>query len=569
MPGTRMGSFVGKVLASTVVGLATICAGCLAQPGEPNELPRPPVVIPIIPGKLICEHPEVPATAFTPSRLMTRFEYDNTVRDLLGLPASMTPSSGFPAENRVNGFDNNAVAHVVSPLLVTNYIDAAEALSALALTSNRAALVPCDPAVITPNACGRQVIARLVPRAFRRPATPEETTALERFFDQALIDDDFDTAVRLVVQAILQSPQFLYRLEPGDPSVPGGQLMPLIGYPLAARLSYFLWGSGPDDLLLAAVADGSLDTTEGYRLQVQRMIADRRTRAAVRHFHTQWIETEKLATVTKDVRTFPDYDPALRASWAESVGRFVDDAYWNGGGLSAFLNDPGVWVDGPLARSLGYPAPPNGEWKKMDRDPTIYAGILTQPGIMAALALPNQGSPIRRGVFVRERLLCQTMPLPPPDVPTMPPDPAPNLTTRERFKAHTAAEYCRGCHVRIDPIGFALESFDGLGRFRATEAGKTIDVSGELRFLRDASAEGTIDGAVGLANKLAALPEVSDCVAKQWFRYAIGREVQTADNCSLVNVETAFVDSHGDFEVMLAAIAETDAFRYRVVGAGP
>ncbi len=562
-----LGTWRTRSLATLLLASAT--SACIAQPDPPPVEPEvtPPPVPPPPPPALVCETPDVPSTAFTPSRLLTRFEYDNTVRDLLGLPDGMIPSDDFPPENRVLGFDNNAVAHVVNPLLVTNYADAAEKLAELAFTTQRARLVPCDPAVTGEATCGRQVIAKLAPGAFRRPLEAGEQVALERFFDSALLVEGFDTAVKMVVQVILQSPQFLYRVEPGDPSmVEPARLAPLTGFELATRLSFFLWSSAPDQALLDAAESGALETTEGYRAQLDRMLADPRTRRTVRHFHAQTLETERLETMTKDSLAYPEYDAALLASWKGSMDRFVEEAYFGEQrGIRSFLLEPSVWVDARLARLLGVPQPPAGEWRKVARDPATYAGILTQPGLMAVLAQTNQSSPIKRGVFVRERVLCQILPPPPPNVPITPPDPDPNSTTRERFKEHTSQEFCAGCHVRIDPVGFSLEAFDGLGRFRELDAGKKVDTSGELAWLRDKSKEGPLGGAVDLARKLSELDEVSDCVARQWFRYAIGREMQAADTCSLVNVETAFTESGGDFLALLGAIAETDAFRYRVV----
>lgn len=550
---------------------ALALAACVAQPEPitptPTPTPSPPPPSPA--PELICEHPEVPTTAFTPSRLLTRFEYDNSVRDLLGLPETVVPSKDFPPENRVLGFDNNAVSHVVSPLLVTNYVDAAEAMAALAMQTQRARIVTCDPAVVGEVPCGSAIIGHLARAAFRRPPEAAEVAALERFFGERLAEEGFDTAVTLVVQVILQSPQFLYRLEPGDPgAVAPERLAPLTGYELATRLSYFLWSSGPDAALIDAAESGALDTQAGYRAQIDRMLADPRARRTVRHFNALALQLERIATLTKSTTVFRDYDPTLLASWRESMERFVEEAYFGeGGGYQKLMLDPSVWVDARLARSLGLDPPVGGGWQKVSRDPSKYAGILTQPGLMAMLAMSGQSSPIKRGVFVRERVLCQVLPTPPPNVPVVPPDPDPNSTTRERFREHTKQEFCASCHVRIDPVGFSLEAFDALGRYREMEAGKRVDTSGELRWLRDKAKEGPLTGAVDLATKLSDMDEVSDCFARQWFRYAIAREVQMADNCSLVNVEQAFVESGGNFVALLGAIAETDAFRYRVVQA--
>jgi hypothetical protein len=559
---------LASVLRSSACALVAALSACsTAEPPvtqQPSPFPSPSIDPVTPPTRLECTI-DTPSTALTPARLLNRFEYDNVVRDLFLLDATdaLTPSADFPAENRVSGFDNNAASHKVNPLLVDKLVGAAERVSAYVVERRLArATGGCDVASAGEQACLDRVVDVIAPRAFRRPLTADERTALRTFIAATRATESFADTVRLALQVLLQSPQFLYRLEPGDLGADGSKLVPLQGPELATRLSFFLWGSAPDDALLAAAADGTLLQPAVYRAQVERLLADPRARRVARHFHRMWLKTETLESITKDTATYPAYTPELRDSWLASIDAWVDQSFWVDGKLGAMLKTPQVFADARLAGVLGLPTGGNG-LTRHTLDATRYAGLLTQPAIIAALSLPNQSSPIKRGVFVRERLLCQTLAPPPANVAIKPPDPAPGLSTRERFAVHTEAATCAICHVRIDPVGFGLERFDGLGRYRELDNGRPVEDSGELRYLRDASVEGAFTGAVELSKRLADSVEVSDCVATQWLKYALGRDPTAADACSVVNVQTTFAESGGDFRALLIAITETDAFRYR------
>lgn len=544
---------IAALLAATA-----LTAGCMAD----GTVPPPAVTDP--PGAPLCEAPSVP---LAPARLLTRFEYDNTIRDLFELPDgdTLVPSAGFPPENRTLGFDNEAAVHAVSPLLVQSYVDAAERVADHVVSTKLGTLLPCDPAIRGQIECGLAFIDKLLPRAFRRPAQPEERSMLHAFFRQRFAESGFDPAVNLTLQVILQSPQFLYRLEPGDPSAEGVKLEPLEPAQLAVRLSYFLYASMPDEPLLAAVREGKLSTPAEIEAQARRMLADPKARRVVRHFHRQWLKTEKLPRLVKDAATFPEYDDSMKLSWIAAMDAYVEHAVLEGEGtLSALLLEPKTFVDVKLAELYGLrrPAGPGLELAEL---PSSYAGLLTQPALMAALANPDQSSPILRGIFVRERILCETLPPPPANIPIEPPDPDPGLTTRERFAEHTENDFCKNCHVKIDPIGFGFEAFDALGRHRELENGKAIDSSGELAHTEEPAIEGPFDGAVELSQRLAESEQVQRCVARQWFRFTLGRDPAPEDACSLANAERAFLDSGGSFKELLVALTLTDAFRFRAV----
>jgi uncharacterized protein DUF1592/uncharacterized protein DUF1588/uncharacterized protein DUF1587/uncharacterized protein DUF1585/uncharacterized protein DUF1595 len=498
-------------------------------------------------------------------RLLTRFEYDNTVRDLLGETRRL--ASAFPPENRVLGLENNSDSHVVNPLLIQKYEDAAEDIASHAVSERFSAIVPCDPARTDPAECGGRFLDRFLERAFRRPVEMLERMSFGALFEGARIDYDFNTAVAIVIQAVLQSPQFLYRAEADDDGPAPGGVVLATPYEIASRLSYFLWSSMPDDQLLAEAEAGRLSTPHEIESQARRLLADPRARDAVAHFHQQWLKFEDLATIVKDHATFPEYSDAMRPSWLESMRAFVRHAYFDGDGtLEQLFLEPTVYLDATLAPLYG--VAPSGQGMQPYRlDPSDRAGLLTQPALMALLAAPNQGSPVKRGVFVRKQILCEDLPPPPPNIMVTAPNPDPHSTERERFAEHEANPACAGCHIRIDPIGFGFEKLDALGRFRATDNGMPVDASGSLRFTADPSIEGDFDGAVELSQKLARSTEVRDCFVRQWFRYAAGRIETDGDQCSLAEVRQAFDASGGKLGEMLVALTLTDAFRYRRVGA--
>ncbi len=502
----------------------------------------------------------------TPPRLLTREELNNTLRDLLF--DTTRPASAFPPENRTMDFENNASSHSVSPLLVKSYLLAAEEIAARAVKDHLRELVPCKVTDATADACAEHFLVTFTRRAFRRPATAAELAPLRALFAATRAESDFRTAVEWTVQAVLQSPQFLYRIEFGEPT-PGESVVPLTGLELASRLSFFLWASLPDDALLLAAERGELGTAEGVAAQARRMIADPRARHAVRSFHRQWLHLDGLDALSKSSAAFPEYTPELRESWHQSVDAFVEDAFWNQGTLSALFTSPALYLDARLAALYGQPVPAGSGMHAVSADPRQRAGILTQPALMALLSTSNQGSPIKRGVFTREKILCQTLAPPPPDIPIVPPDPHPDATTRERFAEHTASAACAGCHRMIDPVGFGFERYDSLGRYREVENGKPVDSRGELSATREDAIEGPFQDAVELTTRLAHSSQVRDCVASQWYRFAMGRLEQANDLCSLREVQGRFARSKGDLKDLLVAITLTPAFRYKPAGATP
>jgi hypothetical protein len=462
-------------------------------------------------------------------RLLTRREYERTVSDLLGVAAPDT--SNVPVEPRVRGFDNNAAASVVTSRHVDEYVSLAEKLAVSALESQRARLVPCDGAQ---SGCSRQVIERLGLRAFRRPLSSDEIEAYLALFAADLTEGSFDKGVELVVQAMLISPSFLYRAEMGRAQ--GDGTFALTPYETASALSYTLIGSMPDDELFAAAAEGRLSTTSELEAQARRLLADPRARDQLAEFATQWLRTESLLSTNKDSAIFPGFSDAVRTAMAEEQRRFLTELFFDPDAtFDDLFNADYVFVNDALASFYGLPSP-GADFARVDAPAASgRGGLLGLGAVMASHAHSNESSPIRRGLFVRDRILCQELPPPPANLDTTPPGLDFSLTTRERFAQHTADENCASCHKFIDGVGFGLEGFDGVGAFRSTENGKPLDTSGTLVGLDSLSGSDThsFDGPRELAELLAGSDSAQACVARQYYRFARGYREEATSDCSV------------------------------------
>lgn len=488
----------------------------------------------------------------TPLRRLTGEQYANAVRDLFGVEANV---DAFGGDEKLGPFDANYAAPV-SPTMVDQFRAVAEDV-AEAASLDPAAVLPCEPAV--EPTCLQGWVRAVGRRAYRRPLTDAE---LARY--QALLDLGTDDAarVRLVIQAMLQSPAFLYQLEFGLPDPAGEDVVALGPYELASRLALFLWASVPDDALLDAAEAGELDDVEGLRAHAERLLEHPHARRTVESFHVQWLHLDKLSSLDKDPAVFPQFDEDVRAAMLAEARRFAGNVVLEGDAkLETLLTASETWIDAPLFELYGLPVPATHDPEEpVSLDPAQRAGLLTQAAFLATHAHHNQTAPIHRGVVVLTELLCQPPPPPPPDVNATPPDPQPGATTREIFEQQTAEPYCAGCHKLINGIGLGFEGYDGIGAFRELENGLPVDESGEVV---GTDVAGPFDGAVELAHKLAESEQVRDCVATQWFRFSLGRLEGEADACTLDALRQSFADSGHDVRALMLALVTTDAFRYR------
>ena len=426
------------------------------------------------------------------------------MRDLFGDRSA--PATDFPAEERRNGFDNNAIALQISPTLVEQYMNAAERLAAAALT-NMPSLLPCDPLRDGEDACGQAFISSFGAKAFRHPLSAAESARLWTAFDAGRKLTDFKTGIQLVIETVLQSPEFLYRVEFGAAPGAAQTVVKPTSFEMASRLSYLLWQSMPDDELRAAAQQDKLNATDAIASQVVRMLKDPKARAVVAHFNELWFHLDEYDGLEKDVTVFPAFTPDIAPLMAEETHRFLDHVIWDGpGDVGAILTAPYTFLNAKLAGYYGVSGVAGDAFVRVNLDPE--AVWPAHPGRSPlALAKSNQTSPVHHGKFVREQFLCDELPPPPPDITIKPPEVSSTLSTRERFAEHSASIACSGCHELMDPIGLTFENYDGVGKYRTTENGTTIDVSGEIA---KSDVTGSFQGVTGRAQKLAASQKVEE-----------------------------------------------------------
>ena len=494
----------------------------------------------------------------SPLRRLTRSEYDNTVRDLLGDTSG--PARDFPEEERALGFDNNATTRSVSDLLADRYVSAAAKLADVAV-AKLPSLLACDPVKDGEPVCLDKFLDTFARRAWRRPLEADERANLK----QAFVDgktSTFAEGIGAVVQVLLLSPQFLYRVERGTP-VPGAAHLALTSHEVAARLSYLLWGTMPDAELMAAADSNGLGSKAAVRAQAERMLKDPRAAALVARFSDEWLRLEEVANLDKDIDLFPQFTQTVRDSLRLETQKLIDKVVWHGDGkLGALLTSPTTFVNGPLAEFYGMTGVTGEAYREVPLDTQKRLGFLGHAGILSVLGVPDDGltSLVFRGLFVRERLFCQPLGDPPPNAQAENPPFTPTTTAREWSEARQAKANCGACHHLMDPVGFGLETFDGIGQFRTMDHGKPVDARGELV---GTDVDGTFSGAVELAQRLGKSQMASDCMATQWFRFGYGREETNQDACTLGNLRTAFASSGGNIRELLIGLTQTDAFMFR------
>ena len=482
----------------------------------------------------------------SPLRRLTRVEYDNTVRALLG--DSSNQALQFEPDTIADGFTNTADTQNVGTSLAQQYLTAAEALSVNA-TKDLPKLLGCDPAAAG-DACIRGFITRFGQKAWRRPLATPEIDRLAGVYTTGRATLDAAASTQMVLQAMLLSPHFLYRVEMGVGAPARGATVPLTSWEMASRLSYFLVGSMPDDALFAAAAQDALKTPAQVAAAAQRLLAPTNAPAADRmaQFFTEWMRLINVDKIQKDPVAFPQFSPTLGPLLRKETETFVKKTLFGGpGDLNTLFTAPYTYAPPEVAALYGAGAP--GADGKIMLDPKQRAGLLTQPSILATLAKADTTDPVRRGKFIWEGLFCGSVPAPPPDINITPPKITPGTTARQRFEEHRASAVCATCHVVMDPVGLTLEHYDALGRWRDKENGLTIDVTGKLT---GTDVDGPFNGAVELTAKLAQSQQVATCAVRQLFRFGFGRYDTPEDQPTIDRLATQFQTGHKMLDLAVA-----------------
>jgi hypothetical protein len=497
---------------------------------------------------LDCTSPKAPAFH---ARLLSPTQYNNTVVDLVKVGGD--PSKDF----------GGAVSGALDDLSVERRANAAADVARQAAVA-LAQWSPCMPPQVAAATCEQQIIDRIGPLAYRRPLSSAERQELQTLFDAGVKEKDFTTGLEWFLAGVLQSPDFLYQFAQLDAGEMPGLVRPLKPYELASRLAYFLWDSMPDDALFAAAAGNALADTTGVRAELERMAKDARFARGVAGFYGSWLRLGSFHEVARDDAAFTtEVVQALQTSLLMSATQLYAAGAPNVAGLfsgqSYFMN--------PVLRSFyGLPGSGTG-FVATDMPNQERRGILTHPALMALLARPAESNPISRGLYLRKVIMCQDMPPPPAGV-TIPPLPpiTPGLSTRDRLDQHVKAPLCASCHNLIDPPGFALESFDQVGRHRVADSGRPVDTSGIMTQAGDI--EGAFAKGEDLLGRIAQSQDVKGCFVQKYFEYAVSRATANEDACSIDGLKKSFLPS-GDLIQLALSIANSDSFHYRSSEGGP
>ncbi|REK17929.1 MAG: DUF1592 domain-containing protein [Planctomycetota bacterium] len=408
-------------------------------------------------------------------------------------------------------------------------------------------------------ALAREIIVDVMSRAYRRPVTDEEVARVMQLVK--LADDggeSFNVAIGLGVQAILVSPHFLFRVEldpePNNPDV----IRELNDYELATRLSYFLWSSMPDDELFTLARLGLLRKGEHLERQVRRMLADPKADALVENFGVQWLQLRNLAIASPDAEEFPGFDESLRRSMRRETELFFASVMREDRSVLDFIDGDFTFVDERLARHYGMDDVKGEEFRRVSLEPQRRGGVLTHGSVLTVTSNPTRTSPVKRGKWVLEVLLGTPPPPPPPDVPEL--EEAEELTgsLRERLEQHRENAACAVCHKRMDPLGFGLENYDGIGAWRTQDGPYEIDPSGEL------PGGQTFAGPQELKQILKAQSdEFVRCLSEKMLTYGLGRGVEYSDRCTVDDIVAAVKANDYKFSSLIIAIVRSDAFGKR------
>ncbi len=472
---------------------------------------------------------------------LNQVELRNTVVQIFGDGAAEALRAG--VDPLVQGFDSNADALTISEAGVDSLMRMAEEL---VQGIDLPALLPC--AGLMGPACAEQRIASMALRLLRRAPSADETSSYLALWTEVAARTDEDTATRAVLQRLLMTPDFLYHVELGD------AVGELNAYELAARLAYFAWESTPDDALLAEARSGALDDAAGAEAALNRLLQDPRGQATFGRFFELWAELDKLDAAVKDVAVYPEFDK-LKAPMADEFRAFIGDLFSRDATVKELFTSTTTFASPDLATLY---AGSSGQ----------RAGILTQGAFLAAHGKANKSAPIMRGRFIREQVLCAPVPPPPPGADTVEPNAEVPVTTREYYAKLTSGAVCATCHDQLNPMGFAFEGFDGIGRARTMENSHAIDTSGAITA---GDVAGPVSDALELATRLGESQSVRLCLTKQLFRSRF-RRIDVAGDSAIIDTVAAGLSADGDRLMSLARIlARQDAMRrkhFRVAAAG-
>ncbi len=544
-------------------------------------------------------------------RRLNRVEYDNTIRDLVGV--DFRPADDFPSDDVGHGFDNIADVLSMSPILMDKYLAAAESVVDQAFedseTRGRIEVHSAERSDRSRSGDWRERlqmdVTAFARRAFRRPLTEAEVDRLMTLAtDQQIAHEEAERAragqdsggeesgdsnkaneaLRTACVAVLASPHFLFRIE-RDPASPPGNANPdearageldadgdidgdvgepqppiraLNDHEIASRLSYFLWSSMPDERLFSLADEGRLQDPDRLRAEVERMLADPKSRALVNNFGGQWLQLRDLATLSPDPERFPDFDEELRGAMRGETERFFEAVIREDRSVLEFLSADFSFINQRLAEHYGI-EDVRGEGFQQVTLPPQRRGVLTHASVLMLTSNPTRTSPVKRGQWILDNVLGEPPPPPPDGVEELSEDDETLGSLRERMEQHRANPSCAVCHRQMDALGFGLENFDAVGAWRDRDGRFEIDPAGEL------PGDQRFSGPAELMQLLAdeRRDEFCRCLTEKLLTYALGRGLSAYDRCAVNSILDQLADDEFRFSALVKAVVTSDPFLYR------
>jgi len=516
-----------------------------------------------------CKHPDPGRVTI---RRLNRAEYNNTIRELTGV--EFQPAADFPADDSGYGFDNIGDVLSLSPGLLEKYLAAAEKVLKAAIPDGGTASGGSDSNASTNAGSGRifidqpgasefdrarQIITNFATRAFRRPLATNEQQRLMALFESAQAGGaDFDDCLKLVLEAVLVSPHFLFRGEYQSEPDNTKAVRRLDEYALASRLSYFLWSSMPDEELFAQAAHRTL--RRHLEAEVKRMLKDDRSQALVANFAGQWLQLRNLKLMSPDRKGFPSFNQTLRAAMQKETELFFESIWRENRSVLEFIIADYSYLNQKLAELYGIEGVEGEQFRRVTFSGAQRGGLLGQASVLTITSNPTRTSPVKRGKWGLENILGSPPPPPPPNVPELKEGKgALTGSLRQRMEQHRADPNCATCHQRMDPIGFGFENFDAIGAWREKDGEFAIDASGQL-----VTGE-TFNGPAELKTLLVTRKrdEFIRCLTQKMLTYALGRGFEYYDKCAIDQICKELAKNHYKFSTLILEIVKSTPFQMR------
>ncbi len=502
--------------------------------------------------------PPTSAMAEAPLRRLTAAQYQNSVLELFA-PLKWTALSGpqLPGDETAGPFLTNGRTSV-SASLVDVYFSSAQEIAKRAVAEPQN-LLGCAPS----DDCANSFLQRFARRVYRRDLSEEESAALKALYTSAATGQTPMRGVEVAIAGLLSSPHFLYFVESRKPVEKNGAA--LDGFSVATRLAFFLYGSAPDEAMLAAAQQGKLDTAEGVAEGTWQMLKDDRVVRQLENFTSQWLGLEPVSQLSKDSKRYPFFTPEVRGEMQRETRAFVDTVIRRSDGrFETLLSAPFSFPGPNTLRIYGLQAPVGfAQGTAIGLDAKERKGILQQAAFLAAHANPKLTSPVHRGVFLLSNVMCRELGSPPADVDLTPIefDPSGAKSRRQLLEERTAGASCRGCHSMINPLGLAFESYDAVGLRRQVDLDDGLPVDTSVVVSMRSDIDGVVQGPVELVDKIARSQDAARCHVTQWFRFAMGRKEADSDQATLEALQARFAQTRGSIPDLIVAITSSDSFR--------